>query len=280
MATKEKTIPPTTIPVASPNPAETVLMVKINPGLMDAGDGKPINTRYRDCPKTLIDPSKVTRGYGDYVLIDVKNGDNAIYWFFGKTRTDEERATPYLDYTEKRPDVPWPNVLKWVEFGEDYGFPLSQETIDSRNRRTLVIAGRPVIRYTWLPAMSLTTKVRVRKFLSERPFPDHELVSDEPIPTDVSFDYIGKDGGFPKCLHDDIRVPGTQNDYRALSSAGTPERFNNTADNSQFFPKTNHKDWQTYVVNTSRRMEGLGLYERTEETFFVPNRPKLSERQQ
>lgn len=265
--------------IRTPNPSERSLLVTVkeevfahNPDILPV-----VGTRYGDFDRDIFGQD-YRRQFENYIYADQLDNSRAdATLLFVKTRTDVERNTPYRDYTENRPDVPWPNVLKWVEFGEDFGFPVSQETIDGAGNRALVISGRPVILYSWLPGMSLTTKVRVRKFQSEIPFPDHETISNEPRPTEVSFDYIGKDGGFPRCLHPDILVPGQNSGYRVLGSAGKPESGNRTANNSQFFPETNHKEWQTYIVNTVSFENGL--FTRTEETFYVPRRPKLSERQ-
>lgn len=233
-------------------------------------------TIYQDWKFAL--PERVKNGWGNYVYTRKQAvGEGVMRFYWMKVHTDIERLTPFEDEILWRPHY-WHNVLKWVEFGEDWGFPLSQETIDVTNRKALVIAGRPVILYTWLPGMELVTKIRRRRFISDTPFPEHEMVSNEPVPTEVSFDYVGKDGGFPKCLHPEIPVPGTQSGYRSLVTAGEPKSSNQTAGNRQFFPKTNHEEWQTHTVNTAERKDGA--YIRTEETFFVPRRPKLSDREQ
>jgi hypothetical protein len=269
-----------TIPTVSPRERSLIVTVEDSVFASFPNILPPEDTRYGDFDRQIF-AGDYRKQFENYLYKEqLENGRNgAAQLLFVKTRTDEERMTPVKERIEDVPGIEWPNVLEWVVFAQDDGFPLSQNTINSQGDPSTVIIGRAVILYSWLPGMSLTTRVRTRIFVSEYPWPDWAVWSDEPKPTEVSFDFANKDGGFPKCLHDDITVEGTSSaSYRVVSAAGDVEPANKTANNSQFFPKTNHKRWQEYVVNETK--EENGLFIRYERTYYPPNRPKLSQRQQ
>lgn len=195
---------------------------------------------------------------------------------FVRTKTPAERNTPFETEVVTQ-EIQWPAVLEWIQFGQETGFPLSQNYINGQGVSSLVIAPRWLVKRGYRPALSLETTIRIRKFLSDVPWPDWALVSDEPQPTEVSWDLVGSHGNMGKCLHPDVRVPTSSNGYRVLSEAGDSSSSSSTYRGGQFFPRTNHLGWRDYVVNRVEKVQGQ--YLRTEWTYESPTRPRITEEQ-
>lgn len=200
-------------------------------------------------------------------------GDPAMLFFYAKNKTPEDRNTPFDTYTETQ-RIQWPAVLEWIQFGQETGFPLSQNFVSGRESGT-VTSPRWLVRRGYRPALNLETQVLIEKYLSEVPWPDWAMVSTEPQPTEVSWDLVGNHGNMGRCLHDEVIVPTNSNGYRAISTTGVISASSSTYNTSQKFPRTNMIRWQTYSVVDVKKVDGQ--YLRIVATYTPPARPRLTE---
>lgn len=266
--------------VETPNPSELGIVITLdqdeiasNPNAMPA-IGDKLNTLSFGIPDSdlaredrfglYVFSLSATRGVGKDVLVD---------FFYAKNKTPEERNTAFDIYpiTEK---VVWYPVLDWIQFGQETGFPLSQNIITPNQQQGLVLAPRWLVKRGYRPGLTLTTKVLVRKFLSEVPWPDWAIESDEPQPTEVSWDLVGSHGNMGRCLHPEVPVPGQGGGYKMISQAGQIYASSSTDSNGQLYPRTNHIRWQDYIVNEVDKVDGQ--YLRVEKTYFAPIAPRLT----
>ncbi len=189
---------------------------------------------------------------------------------FVRSKTPQQIADPFLDYSEER-DHGWNPVVQWVKFEQEYGFPLSQNYIQGGSQGIATVP-RWLVQYSWVPGMNLKTIVRVKEFLSDVPYPDWALESDDPKPTSVSWDLIGSHGNLGMCLHPKVLVPGQGDNsgIRVVITAGQVQA-GNSVQRGQTFPATNHITWRDYTVNTVKRVDGQ--YHRVQETFIAPTMP-------
>lgn len=215
--------------------------------------------------------------YGLYVfmLSGVRADREGIVvdFYYAKNKTPDERNTPFITYTVTE-KVVWYPVLEWIQFGQETGFPLSQNIITPNQQQGLVLAPRWLVKRGYRPGLTLTTKVQIKKFLSEVPWPDWAMESDEPQPTEVSWDLVGSHGNMGRCLHPSVPVPGQSSGYKVISQAGDLYASSSTDSNGQLYPRTNHIRWQDYIVNEVDQVEGQ--YLRIEKTYFAPIAPKIT----
>lgn len=259
----------TTIPTTAPRERALVVQVEESVFAKDPDILPPEDTGYNDCGKYLFETA-YNKKYDGYVFKE-QRGDHGL--LFVKRKTPEQRATPVLEYSEVR-DCPWPAVLQWIKFSQEYGFPLSQNYIQGGNQGIATVP-RWLVQYSWIPGMTLKTVVKVREFLSDAPYPSWAVESNDPKPTSISWDLIGSHGNLGICLHPEILVPG-QGDNAGIRVVLTEGRAQsgNSGQRGQKFPRTNHTSWTDYTVNTVRRIDGQ--YHRLEESFVAPDMPRPS----
>lgn len=263
----EKTIPATAEPAATPNPEETSLRVAINPGLMKASYGRPFGTKYRDCPETFVSKDKVARGYGDYILSDVQNGDSAIFWSFAKNKTEEEANVPFRETTHMR-NHPWPPILYALVLIPDYTFLRTGKGYNSAtNEISEVVAPNHYVREVFVPGVNEGTKMVKREFFGPRPFNIPQ--SPVPVPTAVSYDINGVQGRFPECLHPRIELGSTRSGI-AQVSAGVVSSVGGALE-GQIFPATNFEEWAPYITSDTQELTGGGWYR--VQWFAIPPPP-------
>lgn len=212
--------------------------------------------------------------FGNYIYKDCD--DDAPGWmrfYFVKTKTPAERNTPF----ERRritQRLDWDAVLEWIQFGIDTGFPLSQNTINGQGRQALVTADRWLVPRGYRSAQNLMTTVDIEIFMSEIPWPEYLMESDEPQPTEVMWDLTGSHGSMGKCLHDTVPVPAQSTaGYRVVTSVGDIQSANATGTKRWLFPKTNHKKRRDYTVISVEFVSFQYLL--TKYTYRVPNQPKI-----
>jgi hypothetical protein len=196
-----------------------------------------------------------------------------VDFFYAKNKTPEERNTAFDSYTETQ-RIQWPAVLEWIQFGQDTGFPLSQNYVGA-SEQGIVTAPRWLVRRGYRPSLNLETQVLIQKYLSEVPWPDWATVSNEPQPTEVSWDLVGSHGNMGRCLHDDVEVPNNSNGYRVISQTGVISSSTSTYNTRQFFPRTNMIRWAPYSVVDVKKVDGQ--YLRIVATYTPPARPRLTE---
>lgn len=235
---------------------------------------RSLETLYSDF--RFKEPARVKLGWGNYIYtegMDPGNAELAFLWV--KVKTDEEIATPF-ETQEVTGRHGWLPVLEWVDFGQERGFPLSQAGINSSGQQATFQAPRWQVRYAYRPDITIMTRMSIRLFLSHKPFSEYEMESDEPIPSEVSWDLVSSHGSMGSCLHPEVEVPANSAGFVSISTAGSLESSSSTAASGQFFPKTNHKGWRDYVVNDVKYVNGQ--YLRTEITYRAPLRTKLTQK--
>lgn len=216
--------------------------------------------------------------YANYVYTYNETGvtsekEAALIFHYAKNKTPEERNTPFDTYPETQ-RIQWPAVLEWIQFGQETGFPLSQDYVGPDGSGK-VTSPRWLVRRGYRPSLNLETQVLVQKYLSEVPWPDWAMVSDEPQPTEVSWDLVGSHGNMGRCLHPEVAVPTNSQGYRAISTAGVISSASSSYDTRQIFPRTNHLRWKPYEVVDVKKTDGQ--YLRIVYTYTPPARPRITE---
>lgn len=218
---------------------------------------------YSDTP---IQPKVNEALYGTYVCVDVRQAGQSWQFFFGKAKTGRERNTPYTtEYRTER--YTWPPVLEWISWDEDSAFPLSQNGIDAAGNEALVTIPRWTVQYGLRDGQSLQTNVTVKHYLSEVPYPETQLISDEPQPAAINWDLPGNHGSTGPCLHGQYEIPIP----KGVVSRSSVETQNPPSANSHAvtFEPTNHEDWQDITVMSMQRVGGQ--YYKTETIYHVPD---------
>lgn len=256
--------------IATPNPQEMGVVVSVPTSLIKATDKIERNTPYSQTPQ-WCNKSLISNGYGPWIYTwSESGGDDTINFFFYKPKTLEESLIPFLT-TEETQSSTWFPVLEWIDFGTETGMPVSQTGINSAGQQAVFQAPRWVVRYGYRPGLqNEMTQVVIKKFLSTERFPEFATMSDEPKPSDVSWDLIGSHGNMGEVLHDDITVPapGAGGGYRSVTSVGDVQSSSSTIGTAQFFPKTNHKTWRDYYIRDVKYIKGQYLM--TETLFKAP----------
>jgi hypothetical protein len=171
--------------------------------------------------------------------------------------------------------VGWLTVCRWIDFHANGAAPRSQNTIDSGGRAGTVILPRWVVRRSIVHGQTLKTRVKIRKFLSENPWPASIIESDEPMPTEIPWDLEGSFGSTGPSLHGKKTVPGQGGAYSVISNAGNPESAIGSDSRVQMIPRTNHRGWQDFITNEVKWIEPR-LFLRIERTYIAPTMPKPS----
>jgi hypothetical protein len=133
-----------------------------------------------------------------------------------------------------------------------------------------------VVRRDYVHGQNLKTQVKVRKFLSEIPYPPSLMESDQPMGTEIPWDLEGNNGTTGRCLHDEKIVPGQGSAYAVINASGNPESATGTDNLSQHVPKTNHLRWQDFITNDVQMVEPR-LFLRIEKTYIAPTMPEGSQ---
>ena len=210
--------------------------------------------------------------FGLYIYSISNAGDGFVQLVYAKNKTTAEINTPFLTYeiTEERS---WPPVLDCIVFGQETGFPNSQNTVNGAGQLAVITSPRWMVRRGYRDGQQLQTRVLVREFLSPTPWPANRTESDDPQTTEISWDLVGSSGSI-RCLHPKITVPSQGGGYRSISAAGQLESSTSTGSASQIFPETNHITWQDYVINDVKRVNGQ--YHLVEKTYMTPNMLDIS----
>ncbi len=176
-----------------------------------------------------------------------KAGYQLRSFYFAKTRTEAERATPYRVKTLIRPFT-WPTVLLQLWF-EEGNLPLSAVN-DAGDIST---AKRVHPRMKYRPGNQYPTRFRISHYLSDEPFPAITKL-DQPITDSIQWSFDGSSGSVPECLHPGCTFPHYQTSGAVVPNAGTintDEIGGLTLE--QNYPATPTTDWTTYKIEDSRR---------------------------
>lgn len=214
-----------------------------------------------------VNQERVAEEFASYVYLKCeKQGADYTTFYFGKARTDAERNTPFAQYRDNR-QYTWPAVL------EDLYIISStvQQYINTGSGTDAVARYLP--RYKYRPAVSYNSRIIVRQYLSEIPWPDGAMEHEQPVPTDINADFIGLNINFERCLHDTARfrelTPGAQIVY----GAGIVNPPLDRSLGGQLFPATNFTDWQDFFIE-DRQQQVNGLWLRESVQIFPPPTPE------
>jgi hypothetical protein len=261
----------------TPNPAEKsfsviVPMVEIanNIGLFDA---YPEGSEFKDFPLIPDEDLASEDKFGLYIFRECTEVGISMEYLFVRTKTPLQRNTPFRKKRISQ-KMEWDAELRWIEFGQNTGFPLSQNTINGQGQPAIVTAPRWLVPRGYRNSQVLMTVIDIQEFLSEVMWPEYLMESDEPQPTEVMWDLTGSHGTMGKCLHDTVPVPSEDSSsYKVVTSVGDVQSANATGSKRWIFPKTNHKRRRDYEVISVEYV--LGQYLLTKYLFHVPNPSKL-----
>ena len=214
-----------------------------------------------------VNQERVADGFANYVYLKCeKSSADYVTFFFGKSRTADERNTPFAVYRDNR-QYTWPSVL------EDLYIVSSTVAQYINNGTSVTSTPRYIPKYRFRPAVSYNSRIIVRQYLSEVPWPDGALEHEQPVPTDINADFIGLNINFERCLHDTARfrelVPGAQIVY----GAGIINPPLDRSLNGQIFPATNFTDWADFYIE-DRQQQVNGLWLRESVQIFPPPTPE------
>lgn len=214
-----------------------------------------------------VNQERVNEAFSDYVYLKCeKSSADYITFFFGKQRTEQERNTPFSAYRDNR-QYTWPSVL------EDLYIISStvQQYINTGSGTDT--APRYLPRYKFRPSVSYNSRIIVRQYLSEIPWPDGDLEHEQPVPTDINADYIGLNINFERCLHAAARFRETTPGAAIVYGVGMIEPPLDRSLQGQLFPATNFIDWQDFYIE-DRQQQVNGLWLRESVQIFPPPVPE------
>lgn len=260
----------------TPTPTERGFVVTAGENDQDCDIPDFLNTvvLFSDCPSWITHGAQVIQALQGYRLIHAaKSGRLKRDFYFGRVRTDEERATKFHESWEKRP-FSWPTVLLklWAEEGR---IPLQSVNaagdIDQQASR--------LVRTRYKQGAMYPTWFRTRHFLSEKPFPraSRQRV---PITDSIHWEFDGMRGGFPECLHPGVTIPNDATSAAVIWGFGTQSVEIGSDIIQQDYPATIMHDWDNYVLeDTRRKVVGLLMEHRIVVDVFPPSdfrEPNLS----
>jgi len=190
------------------------------------------------------------------------------------TSTDLQDQTPVSDPVSIWIDMPWPDVLRWLQGIEGTVADESETgTVGASataNTHTRVFA---VDQYDLVPGDTFPTEVLVRKYIT--PYPITGIVLEKPHATPVRWRYNGMVNSL-NCLHDDVFVPPLLRAPVKIQDFGT-ESAPDLA-RGQLFPRTNFLSWRPYFFKADVPTEPKnGVYETIVYEALPPPMPEAQE---
>lgn len=257
----------------SPNPKEVVLAVRVyhdalQPSMLNAIEVGV--TKYGDLPRIWI-PMR-TDEFKNYVFTDKIVAGETSYWFlFGPPKTLDEANTPFRS-TPSFGDHPWDPILIKLKFIRDRSFPNVINNAQTTNGSTqfgLTTAPRYYVREVFIPGATEGSRFIKEEFTSPVKF--NIPAYPTPLAAHVSYDYLGVSGSFPRCLHDDLKLPPHEGANATYYQTGTIA--GGTPVVGQFFPKTNFTTWQPYVKSDDQDLRD-GMWYRVRVKVYPPPLPE------
>lgn len=201
---------------------------------------------FSDCPSWITHNAQVRPALAGYRLIFAeKSGVLRRRFYFGKSRTEEERNTAFKTRWIKRM-WHWDTVLLKLWF-EEGNLPLTAVDADG----DIQTAKRVHERSRYRQGKMYPTWFRIRHFLSEQPFSKKRQIT--PITDSIHWSFDGHRGGFPECLHPGAKFTSYQTSGNVLFGMGTPGVEVGSDIVAQEFPPTAMQDWEKYPIEDDRR---------------------------
>ena len=250
--------------VPTPNPSEVALRVWQDANQMGLDSIPTIGQSYID---TGLPVRPKMEEFKNYVYVYMSKERDDVWFYFAKPKTVIERNTPFRTTFSTR-QYPWPGVLYNIDIYKTVEFPQS-----TNNGSGVVTAPRYFSKYRFKPTPNVSSVVKIEEFLAEVPYPQSVLTHIQPIPTDISGDFLGLSINFPRCLHPkvafDTNVPGAQK----IVGQGTVEVNGLWNPSKQIFPATNFLDWAPFILEDDVRPVN-GQFYRSRITIYPPIPPE------
>jgi hypothetical protein len=252
--------------VPTPNPREMAFVVRETAQTFNPSEVPEVGTAYKDSSFLSVKPRIQLQGFQDYVLLNFGKDGDSLWFKYGKNKVVTDQATKFRTYfTTQR--FTWPAVLEDL-----YVVQTSQFQQAVYNGSTTQTQPSYFPRYTFRPAVSVSTVVMIEQFLSPAAWAKADVTHRQPIPTGVHASWVGLEFDFQECLHPDIVIPEKVPGAKIVSGVGV--LASPTARNLQrkFIPQTNFLDWAPFFYDDAvQPTDGFWLRERV--TYFPPIRP-------
>lgn len=250
-----------------PHPQKRGLLVEFEEAIFLANPLSclpPQGTKYSQFKKLFS--TDFNRKFGDYVFTEQgpnsSAGNPTLY--FAPPISDSEANIPFKTETRFGNHY-WPPILKALSFIKDNSVPISVRAPGGAT----VFASRYYHREVYIPSVAEGTRFTEDFFIYpyEPIIPQH----DTPMPTRVSWDFLGTRGSFEECLHEKIDIPSLRTAFAAYTTANIGAFGSLTG---QTFPATNFTSWEDYVVSDGYSFEN-GVYLRKRITVTPPPEPEF-----
>jgi hypothetical protein len=205
----------------------------------------------------------LTQGFGLYQLTKepaVQRQGGFLGFTFAKPKTEDETLTPFNEETIWDNDFAWPPVLQVLIGMAGYVKNIETEVGTDGVGATANAKARLEARERLflLPGIRVPTEVTVREYQSPVAFTPSQFSCDPPVPTLVSFSYLGAQFS-QVCLHPRVIVPEQMTDAVQIEGLGTVNPKGIDWSKGQIFKETNQTDWQSHIyrIDTGRHSSGI-----------------------
>lgn len=253
----------------TPNPNELMFRVKQPAAIFKSTQMPTIGTPYSQCDILSVKSVVQLQGYGSYVYVMCSRDKENMWFYFGKSRTQAERDTPFRTYYTKQ-NHPWDAVLEDV-----YPVQSMKRVVKEYGSTTFpTVEPEYQIRYKYRPAVTVNSVVRIDLYLSEVPWDKAKFRHEQPIPTDVQGSFGGLDVSFPRCLHGTVTFPEALAGAQVVTGVGMVNPPPGRNPSKMIFPATEpFTDWADFVLDDEQEPVN-GLYLRQKKTILAPIRPE------
>ena len=251
--------------VPTPNPNEMAIRVWQDANQLSLNSVPTLGTIYT-ASNLPVEPK--LREFASYIYCDDSKEGDDIWFYFAKPKTNVQRNTPFRTTFSTR-QYPWPPVLYSLDIYQTTQFPQSVY-----NGTTTVTAPRYFPKYRYKPTPNVSSVVKIEEFLSDTPYAQSDVTHAQPIPTDISGNFLGMSVNFPRCLHPKIVFDNNIPSASKVTGQGTVDVSSGWNPDKQTFPATNFLDWAPFVIEDDVRQVN-GQYYRTKVTIYPPVQPKV-----
>lgn len=251
----------------TPNPNERKFVVLVDDQKIKPDQIPTIGLSYANWQ--LPGKDRLDIGWESYIYLEpMDTGLNGQSGFiFGKAHTDIEKAIPFRSYTTYE-RYTWPAVLSALGILLDASSPIQFYT--DAEFSNLQSRPRPFVRAFYQPEVTVDSEVLVEEYLSSTPYSANQMMHNQPVPSEVSWDVLGSQGSFQKCLHPEIEFEELQMEAQVLSRMGTKNAIKYFGSGKrQKFPGTNYTTWAPFVLSDEQRYVE-GQYHRVKRTIYPP----------
>lgn len=252
--------------VPTANPQEMAFIVREPAATFNPTTTPVPGTAYKDSSFLSVKPRIQLQGFQDYQLLNAGREGDDLWFKYGKNKTLSDQDTRFRTFFTNR-RYTWPAVLEDLYVVQTKAF--QQAVFDGTTTQTLPSY---FPRYSFRPAVSVSSVVMVEQFLSPVPWSRAAVTHQQPIPTGVHSSWVGLSFDFQECLHPNIvvteQVPGAS----VVSGVGVVNPSISRNLQRKIIPETNFLDWAPFVYEDAvEPNDGSFLRERI--TYFPPNLP-------